>query len=107
MIALFLALWFAVQPAAPPLATSWHQHTLTITVSGQGCLRLIGGGRRDAELPDSCGKGVYTISPAYRDQDYDPSGRTVVLRDYQGVDRAMLTLPADPGYHYLPLVVGP
>lgn len=91
------------------LVAEWDNHTLTIYVGYPlpGCLRLIGAGRRDAELPDSCGVSTYTIGPNYQDANYNPDGRTVVLRTYDGQDRASYTLPADPGLRYLPLVVGP
>lgn len=99
-------------PAEPLLAAlfaDWRNHVLTIYVGYPlpGCLRLIGAGLRDAELPDSCNKATYTIAPAYLSQDYQPQGRTAVLRTYDGQDRAFYTLPADPGYHYLPLVAAP
>jgi hypothetical protein len=107
---LLLALWLVLQPAAPPLAAAWVNDraptsALVITVGMPGCLRLIGNNLLDTELPDSCGKATYTIAPDSLNQDYDPHGRTIVLRDEQGIDRAMLPVP--PHYRYaalLPLV---
>lgn len=91
------------------LVAEWDNHTLTIFVGYPlpGCLRLIGAGRLDAELPDSCDKTVYTIGPSYLSDDYRPQGRTLVLRTYDGIDRAFYVLPPDPGRKFLPLVVGP
>jgi len=91
------------------LFADWTNHVMTIYVGYPlpGCLRLIGGGRLDAELPDSCGVSTYTIGPSYLSDNYRPQGRTLVLRTYDGIDRAFYQLPPDPGYRYLPLVVGP
>lgn len=91
------------------LFADWHNHVLTIYVGYPlpGCLRLIGAGRLDAPLPDSCGVETYTIGPSYLSDDYRPGGRTLVLRTYDGIDRAFYALPADPGYRYLPLIIRP
>lgn len=91
------------------LFADWTNHTLTIYVGYPlpGCLRLIGANRLDAPLPDSCGKTTYTLGPSYLSDDYRPGGRTVVLRTYDGQDRAFYPLPPDPGLRYLPLIVKP
>lgn len=91
------------------LFADWTNHVMTIYVGYPlpGCLRLIGAGRPDAPLPGSCGVATYTIGPSYLSDDYRPGGRMLVLRTYDGQDRAFYTLPADPGLRYLPLIVKP
>ena len=88
MIALFLALWLATQPATPPLAASWVNDRLVVT-SAPGCLSLEGNGLLSQHI--GCDQAVYVLAP-YGDYNFVPMGRTLVLRDGQHETR--LSVPS-------------
>ena len=83
-----------------PLAMTWQGSTLIIvTGPPAGCLWLIGAGRLDTPLPDSCGVDTYTIGYPYLDQNYSPIGRTLIKYGYDGQELARVAIRH---YAYMP-----
>jgi hypothetical protein len=71
-----------LQPA--PLTAQWEDRTLHITIADPAptrCLELIGGGRLDTFLPDSCGVSSYDLPLSGGDANYAPAGRVLRLVD--------------------------
>jgi len=100
---LLLVVWWLSVLATPPLAATWHVTTLHIAVSAPGCLYLVGNGRLDTLLPESCNVRTYRIGPG-GDANYAPAGRTIVLVD-AGVEVARIVVPRFACW--MPLVAAP
>lgn len=103
---LLVSVWLLLAQA--PLTAIWQADVLHITIANPApnrCLMLIGGGKLDVYLPDSCGVTTYDLPIVGIDSNYAPVGRTLRLVDSGSV---VYDLPISPrSVLYLPLVVTP